>query len=604
MANKFDLKARNLYYFIMERNEQNINDTWNLEAIFKDENEFKKAKKKALSLSDKIAKEKTRLADKDTLLSVLKTSDELGITLEKLGSYAYMKTSEDGANSENVKRMSEYMILETKISEETAYVTPEILALEKGTLLSFIKDKAFKDYKIMLKKLIREKEHILSEKEERILSLQGEVGASFSRIFDDMTDIDFNFGEIDGIPLTHASYSSFLQSENEDVRKRAYYAYYKKFDENKHSLSKTYEGAIKQSLFTSRARGYKSTLERALFTDNIKKEVFLNLIDAAHEGFPYLKRFYELKRKVLNLAELHHYDVYAPLVKNYKSDTPYEKAVDYVIASLSPLSKEYTSILQKGLTTDRWVDRYENKGKASGAYSNGGYKTLPYIMMSYKSDVLRDVFTIAHEGGHSMHSYYSAKNNPYSSYNYTIFEAEVASTFNEMMLFHYLLNHSNSKEETLFLLTKQADDIVATFFRQTMFSEFEYRVHTLATEGQALALDVFLSIYKELLSEYLPTVSIDETGSLEALRIPHFYRPFYVWKYATGISAAAALSKKVLDGGEKERDDYLSFLKSGGSHFPLDSLKKAGADLRDKATFLNVVELFKTLVETLEKELL
>lgn len=587
----------------MERNEQNINDTWNLEAIFKNEDEFKKTKKRALALSSKIAKEKGKLHDNDILLNVLKLSDELGIALEKLGSYAYMKTSEDGANPENVKRLSECMILETKISEETAFVTPEILSLDKSTLRALTKDKAFKDYRIMLSRLIREKDHILSEKEERLLSMQSEVGASFSRIFDDMTDIDFNFGEIDGTPLTHATYSSFLQNENEDVRKRAYYAYYKKFDENKHSLSKIYEGAIKQSLFTSRARGYKSTLDRALFTDNIKKEVFLNLIDAAHEGFPYLKRFYELKRKVLNLQELHHYDVYAPLQKNYKSDTPYEKAVEYVIDALSPLGKEYTSILQKGLTTERWVDRYENKGKASGAYSNGGYKTLPYIMMSYKSDVLRDVFTIAHEGGHSMHSYYSSRNNPYSSYNYTIFEAEVASTFNEMMLFHHLLSNSSSKEEHLFLLSKQADDIIATFFRQTMFSEFEYRVHAMATNGEALALDVFLNIYKELLSEYLPGVKIDEVGALEALRIPHFYRPFYVWKYATGISAAAALSKKVLEGGEKERNDYLSFLKSGGSQFPLDSLKKAGADLTDKATFLNVVELFKSLVETLEKEL-
>lgn len=585
----------------MDRQEQKIENTWNLEAIFKDKTAFDSAKKKALSISKKIQNKKGTINNKGVLLEVLQLSDTLGILLEKLGSYAYMKTSEDGSNANNMALMSEFIQCSTTIDAQTSFVLPEITSIDSAILTEWKNDKEFKDYKIYISRIIRNKKHILSEKEEKILSLEGDVGMTFSRAFDDLTDVDFDFGEVDGTPLTHATYSSFLQNNSSEMRKKAYYQYYKKYDESKHAISKLYEGAIRQSLFSTKARGYKSTLEKALFKDNISKDVFLNLIDVAHSGHDILKKYYTLKRKVLNQDKLYHYDVYMPLVKTYKTHTSYDEAVELVINALSPLGKEYTSILKKGLTTERWVDRYENKGKASGAYSNGSYKTLPYILMSYKEDVLRDVFTLAHEGGHSMHSYYSARNNPYSSYNYTIFEAEVASTFNENLLFKYLINNAKSDDEKYYVLSKQADDIIATFFRQTMFAEFEYKVHTALQNGDAITLEFFLSAYKKLLEEYLPNVELDDTANLECLRIPHFYRPFYVWKYATGISAAVALSDRVLNGGEKERNDYLGFLKSGGSHFPLDSLKKAGVDLKNKQTFTNIVKMFDNIVGELEK---
>ena len=585
----------------MTREEQKIEDTWNLEAIFKDKKAFDAALKKARGYEKKIKAYKGKITTKEALVEVLTLYDELGIIFEKLGSYAYMKTSEDGSSEANMALMSTYIQASTKISASISFLTPEITKIDSDKITSWLKDKELKDHRIFLKRLLRSKKYVLSENEEKLLSNESNVGGVFSRAFDDLTDVDFDFGEINGTPLTHATYSAFLQNDDIKVREKAYYQYYKKYDENKHLISKLYEGAIRQSLFKTEARGYKSTLERALFEDNISIDVFKNLIDAAHSGRSVLERYYALKRKVLNQDKLYHYDVYMPLVKTYKTHTTYDEAVSLVIKALSPLGKEYTNVLKKGLTTERWVDRYENKGKASGAYSNGSYKTLPYILMSYKEDVLRDVFTLAHEGGHSMHSYYSARNNPYSSYNYTIFEAEVASTFNENLLFKYLIGHSKDDDEKYYLLSKQADDIIATFFRQTMFAEFEYKVHSALQRGDAITLEFFLNTYSELLHQYLPGVELDNTSSLECLRIPHFYRPFYVWKYATGISAAVALSERVINGSDKERNDYLGFLKSGGSHFPLDSLKKAGVDLKNKESFTNIVKMFDNIVSELEK---
>lgn len=584
----------------MKRNEQLLENTWDLEKIFKNKDEFKLSCDKALKIAKQIKKLSGKLGDNDTLLKALRLYDSLGIEVEKIASYAYMKNSEDGTNKDNMILMNQYISLSSAVGELTAFFVSEISSLDNAFLKEFIKGREHKDYKVFISRIIREKKHILSEKEERILAIEDEVGGVFSRCFDDLTDVDFDFGCVNGEKLTHATYSSFLQNDDPKIRKEAYYSYYKKFDETKTAISKLYEGALRQSAFKAKARGFKSTLEKSLFADNVDESVFKNLIDVASSGSAILKRYYDLKRIALKQDKLYHYDVYMPLIKDYKTNISYNEAVDIVINALGVLGKEYTDVLKKGLTTERWVDRYENEGKASGAYSNGCYKTLPYILMSYKDDVLRDVFTLAHEGGHSMHSYYSQRNNPFSSYNYSIFEAEVASTFNENVLYTYLIDNAKNEKEKLFLLTKRADDIVATFFRQTMFSEYEYIMHERLQNGRSVTLSDMRSVYKGLLEKYLPGVAIDDTASLEALRIPHFYRPFYVYKYATGISAAVALSERVLNGGEKERNDYLSFLKSGGSKFPLDSLKMAGADLRNKESFEHIVELFEKIVSELE----
>ena len=303
----------------------------------------------------------------------------------------------------------------------------------------------------------------------------------------------------------------------------------------------------------------------------------------------------------MGLDKLAHYDVYVPLVPGVQKNTPYEEAVETIGEALAPLGKEYVSILKKGLTTDRWVDRYENKGKRSGAFSSGGYTGAPYILLNYKEDVLRDLFTVAHEGGHSMHSYYSARNNPYFHYDYTIFEAEVASTFNEQLVSKHLLENAEDKKTKAFILSKGLDDIVATLFRQTMFAEFEDITHRLSEEGVPLTVDLLRSEYRKLLELYFgPSVGFEEESDLEGLRIPHFYSSFYVYKYATGLSAAIALSQKVLNGGKKEKDDYLAFLKSGGSTYPIDSLRKAGVDMEKREPVEMALKHFTSLLDEFE----
>ncbi|HKM08328.1 MAG TPA: M3 family oligoendopeptidase, partial [Sphaerochaeta sp.] len=348
-------------------------------------------------------------------------------------------------------------------------------------------------------------------------------------------------------------------------------------------------------------RGYESCRQKALFPDNVPMSVYDNLVDSVHEALPSLHRYYQLRARLMGLDKLAHYDVYVPLVAGVQKNTPYEEAVETISEALAPLGEEYVSILKKGLTTERWVDRYENKGKRSGAFSSGCYTGKPYILLNYKEDVLRDLFTVAHEGGHSMHSYYSAKNNPYFHYDYTIFEAEVASTFNEQLVAKHLFETAKDKKTKAFILSKGLDDIVATLFRQTMFAEFEDITHRLSEEGTPLTVDLLRSEYRKLLELYFgPSVELEEESDLEGLRIPHFYSSFYVYKYATGISAAIALSQKVLNGGEKEKSDYLTFLKSGGSTYPIDSLKKAGVDMERKEPVEMALKHFSSLLDEFE----
>jgi oligoendopeptidase F len=333
--------------------------------------------------------------------------------------------------------------------------------------------------------------------------------------------------------------------------------------------------------------------------------VYDNLINAVHEALPQLHRYYALRRKLLGLKELAHYDVYVPLVEGVTVRHSYEEAVDVICEALAPLGDSYVATLKNGLTNERWVDRYENKGKRSGAFSSGIFSGYPYIMMNYKEDVLRDVFTLAHEGGHSMHSYHSSRNNPYPSYDYTIFEAEVASTFNEQLLADHLLKNAQSKEMQAYILGKQIDDVVATLYRQTMFAEFELLVHRQAEQGEPNTLSSLRTTYRNLLETYFgPEVKLLKTSDLEGLRIPHFYRAFYVYKYATGISAAITLADKVLHGTIEDRDRYLEFLKSGGSRYPMDALKVAGVDMTTEEPVRKALESFASLLDRFEQLML
>ena len=433
------------------------------------------------------------------------------------------------------------------------------------------------------------------------MALQSESADCCQEVFDELTDVDFDFGQVGDVKLTHASFSSLMRSPDETVRREAYIKLYGQYEKHSHTLARLYSGSVRQDIFQARARHYSSSLEAALFPDDVDASVYHTLIDSVESSLDSLHRYYELKRRRLGLECLHHYDVYVPMTRAPEVDYPYDKAVRMIASALGVLGKDYVDTLVRGLTEDRWVDRYENEGKRSGAFSAGSYTSKPFILTNYRSDSLSSVFTLAHEGGHSMHSLYSARNNPFMASSYSIFEAEVASTFNEELLSRHLIAKADTKALKAHLIATRLDDIVATLFRQTMFAHYELTVHEEVEKGGVATLDYQRKTYRSLMEAYFgPEVELIEVSDLEALRIPHFYNAFYVYKYATGLSAALALADRVMDGGVKERDDYLAFLASGGSRWPIESLRLAGVDMADSGPVKAAIAHFNRLMDEYE----
>jgi len=464
-----------------------------------------------------------------------------------------------------------------------SWLSPAIQGLDEDFFRMCLNDPVFSDYRVFLARQRRLKPHTLTEAEERILALQNEPSQTAQEAFSVLTNVDFDFGQVatpEGPkPLSQSTFATFMRLSDRSVRRAAYLQFYSAYAAHQHTIAVLYGGSVKLDKYRAQVRKFPSARAMELFPDDVPERVYDNLVETVNKNLPVLHRYYALRKRILNLDELRHYDVYVPLVAEVKSHHTYEEAVNIVIEALQPLGEEYVATLRNGLLGG-WVDRYENKGKRSGAFSAGSYSANPYILMNYKEDVLHDLFTIAHEGGHSMHSWYSARNNPFLCYNYTIFEAEVASTFNEQMVFSYLLSNCKSDKEKAYLIAMRIDDTVATLFRQTMFAEFEHRAHTIVEQGQALTVEVLRAEYRALLERYFgPEMVFEPVSDLEGLRIPHFYNPYYVYKYATGLSASIALSERVRNGGKEERDAYLAFLKSGGSRFPIESLKLAGVDM-------------------------
>ncbi len=588
----------------MKRNEINTNDTWDLSPLFISDEAFYKSlgEFEEKRIAEGSALKGTLTTSKESLLKAYNWMKDSDIELENLFQYAQLKASGDSSDVNNLKMMSAVTNVYTKYVSALAFWDSEILSLDDNTFDKYLNDKDFEDIKVSLFRLRRQKNHVLDEKSEKILAAQMEVGGKASKIFSDLTNVDFKFGEIDGKPLTQSTFSLFLKDEDEEIRKQAYKQLYKVYEDHQYTLANVYETSIRQDIFSSTVRDYPSTRGKKLFSDNVSEEVYDNLIEQVHQGLDVLHKYYALRAKILGKDKIKHYDVYTSLVKGVETHHSYDEAVDMVIKALAPLGDEYTSTLKKGLTTDRWVDKYENEGKRSGAFSSGTYTSFPYILLNYKEDDLRDIFTMAHEGGHSMHSYYSAKYNNYFNHNYTIFEAEVASTFNEQLLAKYLIENAKDDNEKAYIIGKQIDDILATLYRQTMFAEYEHIMHKLAENGQPITVDVMRGEYRKLLELYFgDNVELLDVSDMEGLRIPHFYSSYYVYKYATGISAAIALSKKVLNGDENDLDNYMSFLKSGGSLFPIDTLKLAGVDMSKKEPIIEAVNHFKQLVEEFEK---
>ncbi len=580
-------------------------DCWDLATIFKNDEEWEDALKKVEPYADKMESLKGHIREEQKLLEALKINEEMERLSEKLGNYAFLLTAQDASDSSAQDKLGRYMMAASTAEAKTSFLVPEIQSIEKDTIEKMLSKSEFSPYKIFLQKLIRMAPYILTEKEERLFALQQESLQAPSKAFSMLTNVDIDFGTIktnEGeMPLSQTTYSSFLINPDRDIRKAAYNQLYKAFDSHKNTITTLYAGSVNQDVYKARARGYTSSIEKALFPDKVPVSVYENLVGTIRSNLAPLHKYYALVKKVLKLDELRHYDVYMPLTKDVKFVTPYDKAVDMITDALSPLGNEYTATLRNGLLNG-WVDRYENKGKRSGAFSSGGYEGYPYILMNYKDDVIRDVFTLAHEGGHSMHSWYSAKSNPFMSYSYTIFEAEVASTFNEQLLFEYMLKNTSNKNEKAYLLCIRAGDILATLYRQTMFAEYEKKTHELVESGTPLSVDVCRATYRELLETYFGSEMVFENESdLEYLRIPHFYNAFYVYKYSTGISAALALSKKVTSGAEQDKENYFTFLRSGGSRYPIEALKVAGVDMEKADSIQEAVNIFSNLVDEIEK---
>ena len=569
---------------IPERSDVPAEHRWNLASLFSTDSEWEKELVVFNTMIHDAEKGKISLGtDRQAFLKTLKDFEQYLILEERLGYYADLRVTENEGDSVARGMFERYVNLSTQGQAAWSWLSPAIQMLDDNFIDSCLKDSSFEDYRVFLSKLRRFKPHVLSDAEERLLALQSEPAQTPKDAFSVLTNVDFDFGTIETPegpkPLTQSTFAYFMRLPDRSVRRKAYLQFYASFEAHQHTLATLYAGSVKLDKYIAKVRKYPSARAMALFPDNVPEAVYDNLVSTVNRNIPALHRYYALRKEVLGLDSLRHYDVYVPLVKEIKIERSYEQAVDIVIEALKPLGEEYVNTLRGGLLGG-WVDRYENKGKRSGAFSAGSFLGNPYILMNYKDDVLDDLFTIAHEGGHSMHSWYSARNNPFMCYGYTIFEAEVASTFNEQLVFSYLYENSKDEREKAYLLANRIDNTLGTLFRQTMFAEFEERVHEIAESGEAITVDVLRKEYRGLLEKYFgPEMVFENVSDLEGLRIPHFYNAFYVYKYATGLSAGIALSEGVLKGREKERDAYLNFLRSGGSRFPIESLELAGVDM-------------------------
>lgn len=595
---------------IPARKDVPASDKWNLSSIYKSDQEWEENLKLIPDFSKKVLEFKGKLGSSpENLLSALKAMEKADLQVETVYHYASLQHEADEDDSKASDCYGRAMMAYTNMEAELSFVEPELQEMDEGKLRDWISKPEFADYKIFIEKLLYFKKYILSEKEERILSLQGQSAQTAETAFSVLTNVDMNktFGsvKIDGQEkqLTETTYGIFMHSQDRKVREEAYKKFYAKYEEHQNTIAALYAGSVNQDVFSMRARGYGSSLEQALYGNKVPVSVYYNLIDCIHKNLPALHEYYSLRKKALGLDELRHYDVYVPLVKSVETKTTYEESVEICRQALAPLGKEYTDRLCNGLLNG-WADRYENVGKRSGAFSSGCYVGDPFILLNYNEENIRDVFTMAHEGGHSMHSWYSIHNNPFMCYDYTIFEAEVASTFNEELVFEYLLKNAKSNDMKKYLLAMRADDILATLFRQTMFAEFELKAHEFVEKGTPLTPELLRKTYRELLELYFgPEMHFESNSDMEGLRIPHFYSAFYVYKYATGISAALALANRVTTGGDKEREDYFKFLKSGGSRYPIESLRVAGVDMESVEPVQSACDTFKKIVDEL-KELL
>jgi oligoendopeptidase F len=592
---------------IPARSEISASDTWDLTVLYPTADDWAADYARLQEQFPRYAEYKGKIGQSAAdLRDCLEFDKELSLRVERLHHYASLRMSEDSSDAENLKRDGQLQNLLTKVAEASAYISPEIQAIDDATFATFLADPLLADWQIALRKIRRLRPHTLSEPEERLLALGASAIYGHHDTFSQLTNVDMKFGAVTdekGVdrPLSQSSFSSFMVKRDPAIRKTAFHQFYSEFRDHAYTLASSLGHSVRADVFSARARNYPSARAAALFRDDVPLAVYDNLIGTVRANLEPLFRYFQLRRRVLKLDEIHQYDTGVPMVSDVETHTTFDQAIDLVIESLAPLGPEYTATLADGVRSRRWCDRYESKGKRSGAFSSSSYGNPPFILMNYKEDVFADIYTLAHEGGHSMHTWFSQANQLYQNYDYPIFLAEVASTFNEELLTHHLLEKTTDPRMRAYLINRQVDDIRGTIYRQTMFAEFEKIVHEMEEAGEALTLDTFRAVYRGLLEAYFgPDFTLDPELELECLRIPHFYSAFYVYKYATGMSAAVSLSQAVLHDGQPQVDRYLGFLKSGGSKYPLPTLQAAGVDMTTPQPIEHTLRLFAQRVGELE----
>jgi oligoendopeptidase F len=580
---------------------------WNIEEMYPDEEQWKVDYKTVEDKAKDFTAYSGRLGEgPKVLLEAMQKKDNIWLILEKVYTYARMKKDEDNRVTKYQAMSDKAGTLIAKTSSYLSFFIPELLEIPEEKLRGFLDaEEGLAIYKHAISEILREKAHVLSKPEENLLAQISEITGATNDVFTMINNADIKFGSIidedgDEVEVTHGRYIGLMESHDRRVRKEAFEHMYKSYEDLRNTLATNYNYNTKTDVITARIRKYGSAREAALSGDNIPAEVYDNLIDTVNSRLDLLHRYVEVRRKLLKVDEVHMYDMYVPLVEMPKEEIHYEKALDVMREGLAPLGEDYLKRMNDGLSAG-WIDVYENEGKTSGAYSFGSYDSMPYILLNYNGK-LKDVFTIVHEMGHSMHSWYTRKNQPFAYGGHSIFTAEVASTVNEALLMHHLLNNCKDPEEKKYLLNLYIEEFRTTLFRQTMFAEFEKLTHEAVENGEVLTPEWLCDEYAKLNRKYFgEKVSYDPQIAMEWARIPHFYRAFYVYKYATGYSAATAISSKILKEGPAARDAYIEFLKTGESDYPIELLKIAGVDMSTPEPIIQAMDAFEKLIVEIEK---
>ncbi len=589
----------------MKRTEIDDKYKWNLADIYASEADWEADFKRLQDMLPTLKGLKEGFTDSaPALADALERMDEAALICERLFVYARMHRDENNADALYQGMADRAMSLNVTVSGETSFVAPALLKVPTETLEQYIaEEKRLDPYAFMIRDIIRQKQHVLSESEEKLLSLSSEFASGARDIFTMLNNADLKFGTVETpegpVTLTHARYAELMQHKDREVRKRAFETYYSAFRGSINTIAATYSTSVKKDIYYTKVRGYESAVARALFSDNVPVSLYDELIDAIHDSLPTMYEYIETRRKILGLPDIAMYDLHVPLIEEFDKKYTYDQAMDLVTEALAPLGDEYVALLKRA-RTERWIDVYETDGKTSGAYSWGAYGTHPYVLLNHRDD-LDSAYTIAHELGHALHSYYSDEALPYTLAGYTIFVAEVASTVNEILLTKHLLDHGDDALKK-YVLNHYLDQFRTTVLRQTMFAEFERISHSMGETGEPLTHEALSHKYAELNKLYYGDgVKTCDTISIEWARIPHFYNAFYVYKYATGFSAAVAIATGIYEGRPGVRDAYFAFLKSGGSDHPLNLLKKAGVDFAGGAPVKACMQAFATALADFKK---